>query len=155
MSIYYFNALAGAGKTYALARYADRCARRDQKVLFVQPSKRLIDQTIAQEITPLNPIYPVTPIHGDVCTSVVNALVEHFKTTMPGGEIVFATHAALLRLPYAEGAQNWLLIVDEVPQVDVFEELNLSETHRLLTDHLVMAPTSAAYGQLLSRRARS
>jgi len=46
MYIEFFDALAGAGKTRALARYADRLARRGQKVLFVQPTKHLIDKTI-------------------------------------------------------------------------------------------------------------
>lgn len=151
MSIHYFNALAGAGKTYALARHADRVARMGFKILFAQPSKLLITKTIEKEIVPLDPPYPVTPIHGDVTDGVVAALVEHFQNAAPGGEIVFATHAALLRLPYAENGKDWLLIVDEVPAVDVFEELKLPDTHTLLTDFLDLRPTGAAYGHLVAR----
>ncbi|TPQ51484.1 hypothetical protein C2U72_08065, partial [Prosthecomicrobium hirschii] len=126
-------------------------ARQGRKVLFVQPSRRLIDQTIRQEIEPLSPSYRMTPIHGDVSHNVVQTLVEHFQAPSVGGEIVFATHAALLLLPYAENAGDWLLIVDEVPTVDVFEELVLPETHSILTDFLELVPTGAAYGDLVAR----
>ncbi|MCW1841580.1 hypothetical protein [Prosthecomicrobium hirschii] len=126
-------------------------ARQGRKVLFAQPSRRLIDQTIRQEIMPLSPSYPVTPIHSDVSGNVVQTLVEHFQAPPMGGEIVFVTHAALLRLPYVEKAGDWLLIVDEVPTVDVFEELVLPETHSILTEFLELRPTGAAYGDLVGR----
>ena len=65
MTIQYFDALAGAGKTHALVKYADELARKDEKVLFVQPSKLLITNTIKDEVDRLNPFYPVKAIHGD------------------------------------------------------------------------------------------
>ena len=151
MSIYYYDALAGAGKTYQLARCADRVARGGQKVLFVQPSKLLITKTIKDEIAPLGPTYPVTPIHSDVTDNVIGTLVDHFKNAGRGGEIVFVTHAALLRLPYAENGQDWFVIVDEVLAVDVFEELVLPDTHALLTDFLDLIPTGATYARLIAR----
>ncbi len=105
MTIHYFNALAGAGKTHALARYADRLARGGQKVLFIQPTKHLIDKTIQDELLKLNPGYPYKAIHGDTdrkTTSVVGDLVAHFQQASPGGEVLFATHAAFLRLPHIQ-----------------------------------------------------
>jgi len=154
MTIYYFDALAGAGKTRALALYADRLARRGQKVFFIQPSKLLINKTIEDELLPLEPPYSVKPIHGgtDLETdSVVADLVAHFQQTPPGGEVLFATHAAFMRLPYIENRGDWVLIVDEVPQVDVFEEKKLSETHHLITGDLALVPEGPRYGRLVTK----
>src|SRR5215218_824264 len=64
MIIRYFDALAGAGKTRALALYADRLARHGYKVLFVQPTMHLIDKTIEEELRPLTPEYPFKAIHS-------------------------------------------------------------------------------------------
>jgi superfamily II DNA or RNA helicase len=66
MTIKFLDSLAGSGKTRALARYADRLARRGHKVLFVQPTKHLIEKTIADELRPLAPLtrsgpFTVTP----------------------------------------------------------------------------------------------
>ena len=152
MSIRYLNALAGAGKTYALARRADRLARRGRKVLVVQPTKHLIDKTIEDELQPLDPAYPIRPIHGGTDPErVIGEIIAHFQNTGDGGEILFITHAAFMRLPSIENKNRWHLIMDEVPQVDVFEELNLPETHHLITPHLELRPFDAAYGLLLAK----
>ena len=93
MKIRYFDALAGAGKTHALAHYADRLARAGDKVLFVQPSKLLIDKTVSSEITPLEPRYGVNAIHGGTSQNVVRSIVEHFVAAEAGqGEVLFITH---------------------------------------------------------------
>lgn len=154
MTILFFDALAGAGKTRALARYADRLARHGDKVLFIQPTKHLIDKTIQDELLPLDAPYPIKPIHGDTdleTNSVVRDLVAHFQQTPPGGEILFATHAAFFRLPFIQNKGDWILIVDEVPQVDVFDEKNLPETHNLITPYLALVPEGPRYGSLVRR----
>ena len=136
MVIRTFDALAGSGKTRACARYADRLARHGHKVLFVQPTKHLITKTIADELQPLAPSYPVTALHSGTIArggSVTATAVAHFKNAeRDRGEVLFITHAAFLLIPYIERKADWVLIMDEVPQVDVFEELNLPETHHLL-----------------------
>ena len=155
MDIYYFDALAGAGKTRALGRYADRLARYSQKVLFVQPTKLLIDKTIEHELKPLDPGYAVRAIHGDAVQdqSVIAAIVEHFKFAERGyGEILFITHAAFTKVPYIENRADWILLMDEVPQVDVFEERRLPDTHTLITDHFSLIPGGAAYGTLVMNK---
>lgn len=153
MIIEYFDALAGAGKTYALAQYANRLARYGHKVLFVQPTKHLIDKTIEQELQPLNPVYPVRAIHGDtdVETTVVGEVVRHFQQAGDAGEVLFITHAAFFRLPFIQSKSEWVLIMDEVPQVDEFLEWNLPETHHLLTQHLDLEPGGAIYGRLSAK----
>lgn len=153
MVIRTFDAPAGSGKTRALARYADRLARYGHKVLFAQPTRHLIDKTVAEELLPLDPTYPVRPIHGGAAlsNSVVADLVAHFQNAPSDrGQIVLITHAAFMILPFIERKHEWVLIMDEVPQVDRFEELRLSETHHLITPHLDLVPGGAAYGQLVT-----
>jgi hypothetical protein len=154
LTIKYFNALAGAGKTYALALEADRLARLGQKVLFIQPSKLLINNTIRDELQTRDPSYPIHAIHGDAdleTASVVGDIVAHFQQAKDGGEVLFITHAGFMRLPYVENKGNWHLIIDEVPQVDVFEEWNLPETHHLITPSLELVPHDPIYGRLVKR----
>jgi superfamily II DNA or RNA helicase len=154
MVIRTLNAPAGSGKTRACARDADRLARRGHKVLFVQPTRHLITKTIADELEPLAPSYPVTALHGGTVApqaSVTAAVVAHFKNAVRDrGEILFITHAGFLLTPYIERKADWVLIMDEVPQVDVFEELKLPETHDLITRHLTLMPDGAAYGRLVT-----
>jgi hypothetical protein len=153
MFIRTLNAPAGSGKTRACARQADKLARLGHKVLFVQPTKHLITKTIADELQPLAPPYPVTPLHSGTIAqggSVTAAAIAHFQNAVRDrGEILFITHAAFLRLPYIERRSDWVLIMDEVPQVDVFEERNLTETHQLITPLLTLVPSGAAYGCLV------
>ena len=153
MTIHILDALAGSGKTRALARYSDYLAGISHKVLFVQPTKHLITKTIADELQPLDPSYPVRAIHGDnrITKSVIADIVAHFRAAAPGmGEVLFITHAAFLLIPYIERRTEWTLIVDEVPQVDCFEELRLPDTHHLITPFLDLVPGGAAYGRLVT-----
>ncbi|WP_460452593.1 DEAD/DEAH box helicase family protein [Alsobacter sp. SYSU BS001988] len=154
MFIDYFDALAGAGKTRALSRHADRLARHGHKVLFVQPTMHLITATLENEIQPLNPAYKVRALHGETVPndkSVVAEIVEYFRAAEPErGEVLFITHAAFFRTPYFERKRDWVLLMDEVPPVDVFEDLNLHDTHHLLTPYLTLIPGGAAYGTLLA-----
>lgn len=155
MTIKYFNALAGAGKTRALARYADRLARQGFKALIVQPTMHLIDKTLTDELLSLDPSYPCSAIHrGTVFggASVVGAIVAHFQEAEPKqGQILLITHAALMRAPYLHRKADWHLIVDEVPQVDVFEELPLPDTGHLILPHLSFTPEGPVYGRLEAR----
>ena len=153
MTIKFLDSLAGSGKTRALARYADRFVRRGHKVLVVQPTKHLIEKTIAEELQPLDPSYPIRAIHGDSAleNSVVADIVNHTRTTARDvGEILFITHAAFFRLPYIERKGDWILLMDEAPQVDMFEEFMLPETHHLLTAHLTVVPGGPVYGFLVA-----
>lgn len=152
MTIYYFDALAGAGKTRALARYADRLARQGFKALIVQPTMHLIDKTLTDELLSLDPSYPCAAIHGGTIfggASVVGAIVAHFREAEPKqGQILLITHAALMRAPYLHRKADWHLIVDEVPQVDVFEQLPLPDTGHLILPHLRFTPEGPVYGRL-------
>ena len=148
--IYYYDALAGAGKTHALAKKAHKLACFGRKVLFVQPSKLLINKTVREELEPLKPQYPITVYHGDtIGRSVISSIIRRFEAPQEGGEIVFITHAAFIRVPYFENASRWDLLIDEVLTVDAFDEYVIPETHALITDHLTLIPNGAFYGQLI------
>ncbi|MDR3558229.1 MAG: hypothetical protein P4L61_01725, partial [Candidatus Pacebacteria bacterium] len=127
MNIYCCNAPAGAGKTHAIVKKAKHDARWGRKVLIVQPTLELIDNTILNEVGQTS--FPVTPFHNGVCgTSVVANLSRHFQQTDFSGEIVFTTHAAMLRLGHVYAAHNWTVYVDEVFNDYVkIEELRLPE----------------------------
>jgi Type III restriction enzyme, res subunit len=153
MTIMFLDSLAGSGKTRALTKYADRLARLNHKVLFVQPTMHLIEKTIADELRPLDPQYPFRAIHGGTVgtNSVVGNIVDHTRSTARDvGEMLFITHAAFFRLPYIERKDDWVLLMDEAPEVDKFEEFNLSETHHLITPHLTVVPGGPVYGFLVA-----
>jgi hypothetical protein len=145
--IYYLDALSGAGKTYAEIRYAHRQALLGRKVLIVQPTKNLISKTVANELQGLFPDDRWRAIHGDTDPGrVAKEIVRHFEETAPGGEIVFITHSAFLRLPYLHRRQSWIVICDEIPDVDVYAEFNLPQNHALLTPHLRLERFDNQYG---------
>jgi hypothetical protein len=122
----FLGALAGAGKTYRLSRYAHDRVGRGGKFLFAQPSKLLIDNTVRDEFGRLSEI-PLRAIHGDNCASPTASIIAHSERAGNRGEVLMISQQALLRLPYFERKQDWTLIVDEIPQVDQFVEFTLPE----------------------------
>ncbi len=153
MAIHYLNALAGAGKTRAFVRYADRLARKGLKTLIVQPTRDLIDKTVSDELEAIDPSYPVTRFHGGRASgSVVGTIVQHLRQAKPGqGEVLFITHEALVRLPYLHRKSEWVLLFDEVPAVDVFDPYELPVTHALITSHLALDARGPAHARLKCR----
>lgn len=137
--VHFVNALAGSGKTYAAIRHAHRLAQQGHKVLFVQPSVTLIQQTLADFLT-LSPTISIKALYGHgphgagTSPNVVGDIVQHCRAAGPQGEVLIITHAAFLRVPYFHRPDRWHLLIDEIPQADWCEELNLAETHHLITD---------------------
>ena len=116
----------------------------------IQPTKMLITKTIADELDPLDPEYPVEAIHGGTSGGVVRDLMAHFKdATQDEGEILFATHAAFFLLPYIHRRSDWTLIVDEVPVVDIYEERRLVDTIDLISASLSTRQSDGAYDVLV------
>lgn len=139
--IYFVSALAGAGKTHEAYRYAVTAAdRTGQKFLFVQPSRILIDQTFADAqafADETGADIQITRYYTqEDGTPVVARIVEHFKNADEGGEIVFITQKAFFMTPFFQNRGDWVLIVDEIPQVDRCWEFKLPRTHTLLTTAL-------------------
>jgi len=126
-NLYCCDAPCSAGKTRAIVEQAKHAAADDnQKILIVQPTKELIEKTIEEEVG--KPGFPVERFHSDATTKVVANLTQHFRDTHSHGEIVFTTHAAMLRLGHVPMAGRWTVYVDEVPSDYVkIEELRLPE----------------------------
>ena len=143
-----FNALAGAGKTYAYAKYAETLAARGQKVLIVQPTKALIDKTFENELRPKKSNTRIFRFHGDAIDSVVRSLVDHFRNNTKPGDIVFTTHAAFMMAGYFHRAKDWIVLFDEVPRVDQYFERNVPDNHHLLTQHIEAVPDGASFVKL-------
>lgn len=135
------SAACGAGKTRATALRAIRLARDGERVLIVQPTLELIDQTVADEIKPIAAGVRVTAIHGENSETVVRDIVRHLREPQPGGEILLITHSAHERLPHVPASMVWHLIYDEVPQTIWSAERNLTRNHRLLLDGVTAEPS--------------
>ena len=149
MTIQFLDALAGAGKTRALSRYAMRLAIAGERVLFVQPSKQLIDATIRDEFNGDRQIFSVKAIHGNTTAHVIGGIIDATRThNAKPGSILFITHEAFMRLPYIENRAEWHLIFDEAPTVDVCEQFAIPETHEMITHALRFDPHDARYGRL-------
>lgn len=152
MTIQYFDALAGAGKTRALVGYAKQLAHLGEHVLFAQPSRLLIDNTIVNEIGSVPATYKVSALHSGTTREVVKSIVQNTQAdTGSKGEILFVTHEAFMQLPYIENKRNWHLLFDETPTIDLFEAINVPETHRIITDLIEIRAHDAAYGRLLPK----
>ena len=147
--IYYVDALAGAGKTYALSEYAQKHALKGSKILFVQPTKYLIGQTNEGLLRSYNPEVVVKQFHGDVTDgSVIKNLTNYLNGPMPGGQIVFTTHSAFMSVSYIKKKWDWNLIIDEeINPIDHFC-LNLLHNHQMVTNHIQLREYGPKYGLL-------
>jgi hypothetical protein len=130
---YFVDGPCGSAKTHVAVRHAHSLARLGKKILLVQPSIFLINQTLA-DLAGLTPEVRFHAIHGETSIRVIADIVEHSKHTAQDGEILLITHAALMLLPYFHRRQDWHLIMDEVPQADWCAEFSIPDTHRLITD---------------------
>ena len=153
MVIQFLDALAGAGKTRTLARHAMRLAIAGERVLFVQPSKQLIDATIRDEFGVDRREFSVKAIHSNTTAHVIGDIIDATRVNnAKPGSILFITHEAFMRLPYIENRGEWHIIFDEIPTVDVCEQFAIPETHEMITDALRFDPHDARYGRLTVNR---
>lgn len=150
--IYKVDALSGSGKTYQAIRFAIKHAKLDNKIVIVQPSMKLIDQSYGSCFHLAGGSIPVRKIHTDTCNqvSVQRSIMEHLNNDREGGEILFITHAAFLSIPFWPNAWDWNVIFDEFPVIDKDLTLTVPETHWLVTDHISTVSADPTYYQLFS-----
>src|SRR4051812_12369872 len=115
-AISYVNALAGAGKTRAMARQAHSAAAGGEAVLLVLPTLDLIRQVEA-DLSSLSPAVSVDAIHSGVTESVIPATLKALKLGPQNGRVLIITWAAFLRLLFIQNRQAWTVFIDEIPQV--------------------------------------
>jgi hypothetical protein len=143
----YVSAPCGGGKTHLLVRNADKHVREGNNVLFLQPTKLLIEKTRVEEFGRLPDPPPIKVFNSDtVGTNVAHQLAEYLANPEDRPQVVIATHQAFPRLPFLSNASSWHLLIDEVPQVDRQQELIVPNTHPFITDHIQVAQHDGVYG---------
>jgi hypothetical protein len=133
-SFYYQPGPAGSGKTYQLVQWAAEKATHHDKVLIAQPTKALLDETL-NSFRKEYPDVQAQTIHSGNVDRAVSKVVEHLKNAVPHqGEVLLITHETLSCLP-SLNRQFWHLVVDEVPSVLNHIDLQIADTHSLVTKH--------------------
>ncbi|MCJ2105919.1 DEAD/DEAH box helicase [Methylobacterium sp. E-041] len=157
ITIFYVPAPTGSGKTTGIYRQAVRLAETGANVLIVQPSRRLIRQTV-EELRGENTSIHVEAIYkaetdgdGGVEGSVGAKIIAHLACPYPYGQILFVTSVALAALDFFPKKQDWKVFVDEVPGMLVEHYLTIPNTHSIITSHLVLVPKGPEYGLLVAR----
>jgi hypothetical protein len=146
-TFYGVSAPLGSGKTTAAIEYAGKLAQAGEKFVIVQPSIKLIDQSV-QQFSERWPNVAVEAIHSGRTKNVARELADHTKASSSGG-VLFVTHAALTQSTYWHRRSDWHLIVDEAPQVFYHAEFTLPERYDVLLPALEVDPYNIRYSQVL------
>lgn len=160
IKINYVDAKAGAGKTYGAARIIAEKIGQGQKVVLVQPTERLIEETVGTTFPAMEvPSDAVTRItSGNAPGEVIARIIELMNSAEKGvGECLVITHAAFMLLAsmYVHRRAEWEIIFDEPPEVQTAYCLNLPNTHRLLTSHVSVADTTDPVYWCIEKKAGS
>ena len=149
MRINFCSAPSGSGKTRQLIESACRLAHKGKNVLFLQPTKELIDKTIGQELRNRSDPPPYQKFYGaSKGHSVARELMEYFHDPMECGHIVFATHQVLPFVKFWENQSLWHVFVDEELQVSKQGYFEVPWTHQLITDHIDCCAHDAIYSHV-------
>ena len=137
-SIRYVSAECSRGKTLAACEYMA------QKLIFnnflyVAPTKKLLQQTFATlQGMGVRP----TLIDSDTTPKRVNAaIISYLKEAPDGGAVLLVTWNAYESLTYFHRPEDWVRIIDEVPQLDAFHPFTLPYNHHFLTDNIEISRT--------------
>ncbi|MEP9357021.1 DEAD/DEAH box helicase [Xanthobacter sp. KR7-65] len=144
MKIQYIDAPAGSGKTHAICKLVADMVNQGQKIILVQPTKALIDQTYSTLSFNLGLTQQVQKIYSqnESSKSAIQAIVEKLKNPPFGGVAILITQAAFDGVPYFEKAGQWHLIFDEVPAADAVFMFRVPHSHSLITRHLEIGSDS-------------
>lgn len=114
-----------SGKTYAACRHIASPQQRRFNWMYVAPSILLLEQT-KEELESLG-------IEVDMITSdtqpdgAVATIIRYINGAESSGHVLLIAWAGYQMLPYFNHNNYWRIIVDEVPQVDQFYEINLQQ----------------------------
>jgi hypothetical protein len=146
------------GKTTSAIQYAINQARQGNKVVLVQPSTNLIDQTYRDLqsyhapgiLSLMKGCFQVNKFHTEYTPGPVKEAVMDHLNNAPAitGEIMLITHQTFLTLPYWHNANFWEVIVDEIPQIHTEWVLKLPVNHKTITDHIVLGETYCGYAPI-------
>ena len=116
------NALAGSGKKYSEIRYAEKYAAVGQRIAIVQPTKRLIQESI-DVCEDSNYQFDVLRITKDDTPHVKGKVKEHLATPNDDrGEILFITQQTYFNImeDIWHNADYWEIIFDELLSVEKY-----------------------------------
>jgi hypothetical protein len=148
--INFCSAPCGSGKTYQLIKAACRVANRGEIVLFVQPTKELIDKTIAEQLLRHSKAPAHKAFYGSSPgRSVAWELTEHLKNPLDGGHIVFATHQVLPFVRFWPDQSRIHVFIDEELQVVKHGYFRIPHTHWHITDCIDLGSYDAVYGRVI------
>jgi hypothetical protein len=156
IEINYINGFCGSGKTFAIARFAKQQVERGNKVLLVQPTKNLIDETITTTFAACGiDRSDYRTISSATHSRATTAIREHLDNPADGGEILVVTHSGFFGLSYFPNKDKWIVIIDEIPTVDISYTLNIPDTHNLLTAHIEVVDSGHILYHRIAQKAGS
>ena len=154
--IKYASSPCGSGKTHEIVNRAYQLANDHHHVLVLQPTKELIEKTVAAELLSKKHVPAYRIFHGEtVGGSVAGELTRYFNNPQDAAQIVFATHQVFPHILYIANKRDWHLIIDEEMQVLRYASHRLPKTHDLITDDIELAPYNSIYSRVILRNAAS
>ena len=147
-TINYCSAPCGSGKTRQIVQRALALVQRYEKVLILQPTRKLIEKTVNEEIQSFPNPPRVEVFHkGTVGKNIAKALADYVKDVPDEIQgIVIATHAVLPYIKHFENKYKWHVFVDEAMQVVRYQQHQIPRNHHLITSHLEVTPVNGIYG---------
>lgn len=150
MKISCCSAPSGSGKTYQLVKSACQLANGGETVLFLQPTKELIDKTIEGQLASLSCPPSFEKFYGgSQGHSVAWALTEYLRKPLDGGHIIFATHQVLPHVRFWANQKRLHAIIDEGLQVVKNGYFHIPNTHELITRYLDLGAHDAIYSRVI------
>lgn len=151
ITIFTVNAICGAGKTWHAINWAGNTAVEGGKVLLVQPTKALIEETyqkLLERFPHLSPfVQKIISIddesnHWTKCDPVAPRLKKALYEELPAyGEVILITHETFFSFSFQKSLKNWSVLVDEAPEAFKYRSLNIRETHQILTPYIETRPS--------------
>ncbi len=136
MKIHYISAPAGSGKTELLTDFVIELANDHSKVILIQPTIALINQT-EERIKTKGFQGTLKCVTSETAPSNVVKEIHAFLSTIEpdSGCILILTFAAW-KMVHRRNVNGWRLIVDECPNVFHYVSIHAKFTHNHITDNL-------------------
>lgn len=145
---YTVSSPASAGKTDAATNYALEMAALGKRIIIAQPSRACIDEWFSEARKRAEAHKGGVRVHRFDTTTcgdgrVTATIMGHLKNPGDGGQVVFMTQQALLRLPYFHRPEDWHVIIDEIPAPDLVFAKHLPHNHEIITSAISWSDFSA------------
>lgn len=134
--VHYVSAACGAGKTHSFCNYMK--STRDFNVLYAAPSVDLVNETRRR--------LKEAGVYSDIITSethpgeVKKAIMSYLDQAGQADHLLIVCQKALFELPYFPKRSDWMVVFDEIPQVDRPHSFDLPRNSQHLLKHLRVQP---------------